>query len=88
MNMDLANAMRAATQLTRAQKLMEATRLLQSALSGREVAPKSLPTHRRLRVERSKVVSLTSLQISRRVTLRFPSSETGRAVRKDRDPNR
>lgn len=35
MNMDLANAMRAATQLTRDQKLMEATRLLQSALSGR-----------------------------------------------------
>ena len=80
MNMDLANAMRAATQLTRAQKLMEATRLLQSALSGREVAPQSLRTHRRLRVERSKVVSLTSLQISRRVTSRFPSRETGRAV--------
>ena len=39
MNMDLANAMRAATQLTRDQKLMEATRLLQSALSGREVVP-------------------------------------------------
>ena len=39
MNMDLANAVRAATQLTRAQKLMEATRLLQSALSGRDVAP-------------------------------------------------
>jgi poly(hydroxyalkanoate) depolymerase family esterase len=37
MNMDLANAMRAATQLTRAQKLVEATRLLQSVLSGREV---------------------------------------------------
>jgi poly(hydroxyalkanoate) depolymerase family esterase len=44
MNMDLANAMRAATQLTRAQKLMEATRLLQSALSGGEVVP-SAPPH-------------------------------------------
>ena len=39
MNMDLANAMRAATQLTRARKLMEATRLLQSALSRRDAAP-------------------------------------------------
>jgi hypothetical protein len=38
MNMDLANAMRAATQLTRAQKLMEAT-ALQSALSGRRWLP-------------------------------------------------
>ena len=43
MNMDFANAMRAATQLTRDQKLMEATRLLQSALSGREVAPLVIP---------------------------------------------
>ena len=79
MNMDLANAMRAATQLTRAQKLMEATRLLQSALSGREVAPNA-SARTGAKVERSKVVSLTSLQISRRVTLRFPSRETGRAV--------
>jgi poly(hydroxyalkanoate) depolymerase family esterase len=39
MNTDLANAMRAATQLTRARKLMEATRLLQSALSRRDAAP-------------------------------------------------
>jgi poly(hydroxyalkanoate) depolymerase family esterase len=44
MNMDFANAMRAATQLTRAQKLMEATRLLQRALSGREAAS-STPPH-------------------------------------------
>ena len=44
MNMDLANAMRAATQLTRAQKLMEATRLLQSVLSGRDVNA-STPSH-------------------------------------------
>jgi hypothetical protein len=32
MKMDLAGAMRAATKLTRAQKLMEATRIIQSAL--------------------------------------------------------
>jgi hypothetical protein len=32
MNMDFAAAMRAATKLTRAQKLMEATRVIQSAL--------------------------------------------------------
>ena len=43
MNMHFANAMRAATQLTRAQKLMEATRLLQSALSDREVPPSASP---------------------------------------------
>ena len=85
MNMDLANAMRAATQLTRAQKLMEATRLLQSALSGREVVPSAPPTHRRLRVERLKVVSLTSLQISRRVTSRFLSRENRRRRLKDCD---
>jgi len=40
MNMDFADAMRAATRLTRAQKLMEATRLIQSALLlGREPVP-------------------------------------------------
>ncbi len=43
MNMDLPTAMRAALQLTRARKLMEATRLLQSALSGREVVPSARP---------------------------------------------
>ena len=32
MKMDFADAMRAATKLTRAQKLMEATRVIQSAL--------------------------------------------------------
>ena len=56
MNMDFANAMRAATQLTRAQKLMEATRLLQSALSDRRWPPQRLRMHSRLRVEPSKVV--------------------------------
>jgi poly(hydroxyalkanoate) depolymerase family esterase len=44
MNMNLANAMREATQLTRAQKLLEATRLLQRALSSREMEP-SEPAH-------------------------------------------
>jgi poly(hydroxyalkanoate) depolymerase family esterase len=40
MNMDFAGAMRAATKLTRAQKLMEATRVIQSALLlGREQGP-------------------------------------------------
>jgi hypothetical protein len=85
MNMDLANVMRAATQLTRAQKLMEATRLLQSALSGREVAPQRLRTRSRLRVERSKVVSLTSLQIPRRVSSRFLSRENRTRRLKDCD---
>src|SRR5262245_58547208 len=42
MNMDFADAMRAATQLTRAQKLIEATRLLHRALSGRGT---SAPPH-------------------------------------------
>lgn len=39
MNMDLANAMRAAMSLTRGRKLMEATRIIQSALAGREQVP-------------------------------------------------
>jgi poly(hydroxyalkanoate) depolymerase family esterase len=61
MNMDLADAIRAATQLTRAQKLMEATRLLQSALSGREVGP-SAPPHAQAakgRAIESRVIELT-----------------------------
>jgi poly(hydroxyalkanoate) depolymerase family esterase len=39
MNMDFADAMRAAMNLTRDQKLVEATRVIQSALSGREPVP-------------------------------------------------
>jgi poly(hydroxyalkanoate) depolymerase family esterase len=39
MNMDFPAAMRAATQLTRAQKLVEATRVIQTALSGRRPVP-------------------------------------------------
>ena len=44
MNMDFADAMRAATNLTRAQKLMEATRVIQSALSGGEPVPSESPS--------------------------------------------
>jgi poly(hydroxyalkanoate) depolymerase family esterase len=44
MNMDFLDAMRAATQLTRAQKLMEATRIIQGALLlGREPVPSESP---------------------------------------------
>ena len=39
MNMDFANAMRAATNLMRDQKLIEATRVIQSALSGASGGP-------------------------------------------------
>ena len=46
MNMDFADAMRAATRLTRARKLVEATRVIQSALLGREPVP-SEPPHER-----------------------------------------
>jgi poly(hydroxyalkanoate) depolymerase family esterase len=74
MNMDLANAMRAATQLTRAQKLMEATRLLQSALSGGEVAP-SAPPHAqpaRGRAIEGRVIDLTPNITARDLTVPFP----------------
>ena len=73
MNMDLANAMRAATQLTRAQKLMEATRLLQSALSGREVAP-SAPPHAQAakgRAIEGRVIDLTPNITARDLTVPF-----------------
>jgi poly(hydroxyalkanoate) depolymerase family esterase len=39
MNADFASAMRAVAKLTRAQKLVEATRLIQSTLSGKELPP-------------------------------------------------
>ena len=73
MNMDLANAMRAATQLTRAQKLMEATRLLQSALSGREVIP-SAPPHAQAakgRAIEGRVIDLTPNITARDLTVPF-----------------
>jgi poly(hydroxyalkanoate) depolymerase family esterase len=73
MNMDLANAMRAATQLTRSQKLMEATRLLQSALSGREVTP-SAPPHAqpaRRRAIEGRVIDLTPNITARDLTVSF-----------------
>jgi poly(hydroxyalkanoate) depolymerase family esterase len=38
MNVDFSNAMRAVVKLTRAQKLMEATRLIQTALSGKQLS--------------------------------------------------
>jgi poly(hydroxyalkanoate) depolymerase family esterase len=71
MNMDLANAMRAATQLTRAQKLVEATRLLQSALSGREVVP-SAPPHAqpaKVRAIEGRVIDLTPNITARDLTV-------------------
>ena len=73
MNMDLANAMRAATQLTRAQKLMEATRLLQSALSGREVTP-SAPPHAQPakgRAIEGRVIDITPNTTTRDLTVPF-----------------
>jgi poly(hydroxyalkanoate) depolymerase family esterase len=59
MNMDLANAMRAATQLTRARKLMEATRVLQSALSGREVSPSPPSYAQAARAIEDRIINLT-----------------------------
>ena len=73
MNMDLANAMRAATQLTRAQKLMEATRLIQSALSGRQVVP-SVPPHAQAtkgRAIEGRVIDLTPNITARDLTVPF-----------------
>jgi poly(hydroxyalkanoate) depolymerase family esterase len=74
MNMDLANAMRAATQLTRAQKLMEATRLIQSALSGREVAPPTPPHAQaaKCRAIDDRVIDLTPNNTARDLTVAFP----------------
>ena len=73
MNMDFANAMRAATQLTRAQKLMEATRLLQSALSGREVVPSAPPQAQAAkgRAIESRVIDLTPDVAARDLTVPF-----------------
>jgi poly(hydroxyalkanoate) depolymerase family esterase len=44
MNTDFADAIRAAMNLTRAQKLVEATRVIQGALSGREAVPSESPS--------------------------------------------
>lgn len=73
MNMDLAAAMRAATELTRAQKLMEATRLLQSALSGREVAPTEPPYAQAAkgRAIEGRVIDLTPNITARDITVPF-----------------
>ena len=88
MNMDLANAMRAATQLTRDQKLMEATRLLQSALSGRDVVPSVIPHGQaaKARAIEGRVIDLTPNVTARDITV--PSSENRTRRPKDRDPNR
>ena len=73
MNMDLANAMRAATQLTRANKLIEATRLLQSALSGREMAPSAPPQGQpaKGRAPEGRVIDLTPNITARDLTVPF-----------------
>src|SRR5262245_63864377 len=44
MNIDFADAIRAAMNLTRDQKLVEATRVIQRALSGREPVPSESPS--------------------------------------------
>ena len=48
MNMDFADAMRAAMNLTRDQKLIEATRVIQSALSGGEQVSSESPSEARV----------------------------------------
>ena len=62
MNIDFADAMRAAMNLTRDQKLIEATRVIQSALSGREPVSSESPSEARaphLAIE-NKVIDLTA----------------------------
>ena len=83
MNMDFATAMRAATQLTRDQKLMEATRLLQSALSGREVAPSEPPYAQAAkgRAIEGRVIDLTPNVTARDLTVPF-TAKTGSVVRR------
>jgi poly(hydroxyalkanoate) depolymerase family esterase len=71
MNMDFAHAMRAAMRLTRAQKLMDATRVIQNALSGREQAPLQ-PSSKRAAKSRSieaRVIDLTAHVIEPRFGL-------------------
>ena len=80
MNMDLANAMRAATQLTRDQKLMEATQLLQSALSGREVVSSAIPHGQaaEARAIEGRVIDLTPNVAARDLTV--PHRKTGSVI--------
>jgi poly(hydroxyalkanoate) depolymerase family esterase len=62
MNMDFADAMRAAMNLTRDQKLVEATRVIQRALSGGEQVPSDSPSEARaplLGID-NKVIDLTA----------------------------
>ena len=58
MNMDFADAMRAATKLTQQQKLAEATRVIQGALSG--LRRPALQVNKRLEFERLKDLSSIS----------------------------
>ena len=60
MNMDFADGMRAAMRLIQAKKLMQATRVIQSALSGREQpAPPAAPAGT-VRAIESRVIDLTA----------------------------
>ena len=62
MNMDFADAMRAAMNLTRGQKLIEATLVIQSALSGGHQVPSESASEPAARVEpsRTHVIDLTA----------------------------
>jgi poly(hydroxyalkanoate) depolymerase family esterase len=65
MNIDFADAMRAAMNLTRAQKLVEATCVIQRALSGQEPVPSESPSEARalrLAIE-NRVIDLTAEMI-------------------------
>jgi poly(hydroxyalkanoate) depolymerase family esterase len=62
MNIDFAGAMRAAMNLTRDQKLIEATRAIQRALSGGHPVP-SAPTEARALAIENKVIDLTAEMI-------------------------
>jgi poly(hydroxyalkanoate) depolymerase family esterase len=80
MNMDFADAMRAAMQLTRAQKLVEATRIIQSALlSGREQLRPHPPSEKAAkgRAIEKLVIDLTSEVTGREITVpRHGESDT------------
>jgi poly(hydroxyalkanoate) depolymerase family esterase len=70
MNMDFADVMCAATQLTRAQKLVEATRVIQSALLGREQVRSEPPDEQAVkgRAIEKRTIDLTSEVIGPEIT--------------------
>jgi hypothetical protein len=77
MNLNFSNAMRAVAKLTRAQKLMEATRLIQTALSGKQEHKETQDAH----------IEKTSTEISTRP--RKPLAEvveTLRRAKRDWEP--